>query len=79
MTVLELVLRVRGRQGQQEIGGGGETRLDAGLCAAVAQGDRQMGLAHPAGADQHDVLVALDKGQTGQFVDLARLTPAAKA
>ena len=47
--------------------------------ACVAQRDGRMGLAHAAGAHQHDVLGALDKGEAGQLLDLAPLEAAGKA
>ena len=47
--------------------------------ACVAQRDGRMGLAHAAGAHQHDVLGALDEGEAGQLLDLAALEAAGKA
>ena len=47
-----------------------EARLDAGHHRAVAERQRDVGLADAAGPEQHHVLGALDERQVGELLDL---------
>ena len=53
-----------------QVGGPGEAHLVAVLGRQIAQRDREMRLADAAGAEEDDVLGALDEGEAGQFQDL---------
>jgi hypothetical protein len=70
---LQIVLRMRRRQRQHQIGRRREARLDAGLRGLVTEVHRQVRLADAARYDQYNVLMPLDEAQPGQLLDLAAL------
>lgn len=66
----EPLLAVCRRELQHQVGRADEARLDPRHDGAVGQRNRQVALAHAAGAEQDDVLRALDEAECRQFLKL---------
>src|SRR4029077_16531581 len=67
---LELACRLGGRQGIDDVHCRGEEHGVSIQAGGVAQSDRQMSLADADAADQDDVSLGCDEGQTEQVLDL---------